>query len=84
MYNTQILILSIIGILWLLCFIKIVLSTDDKKSTLEWIMFFSIVNSVVFAITIMLIVEMNELKEKVKGKCPELEKVENVYRIVDK
>lgn len=82
MRNEQIIIFIILGFFWLLGYFKLVYNLDEnKKQSFEWFALFTIVNSLFIVISIILTLLINDLQEQVKGKCPELEEVKNVYRI---
>ena len=81
MTNSQEIIFSILGILWLILYFKIGYSLNDKKDTFMLYALYTIITGLFIMIAFFSTLRINELEEKTKGKCPELEKVENVYRI---
>lgn len=82
MTNSQIIIFSILGVLWLLGYFKLAYHLDDKKqNSTQWFMLFVMTNALLITCLITATLVMNDLQKQVEGKCPELEKVENVYKI---
>jgi hypothetical protein len=79
----QMVILLIIGLLMTICYFKVAYSIDIKKAKkgllgLFILTFLAYLSLVALAIEIS---EIHELREQLKNKCPEYEKIENVYRL---
>lgn len=82
MTDSQIILFIILGLFWLLGYFKLAYHLDDKKeNSMHWFALFTIVNGLIIACLIASTLTMNQLQKEVKNKCPELEKVEDVYRI---
>lgn len=80
MTTTQITVMIILIVAMLIAFIQ----TMKSKRDVEKHFWGSVQFCFIFLITFMGIVAMKENetnKKKLKGKCPEYEKIENVYRL---
>ncbi len=82
MTNSQITIFIILGFFWLLGYFKLAYHLDDKKeNSVQWFILFAMTNSVFIVCLITATLLMNDKQKQIEGKCPELEKIENVYKI---
>lgn len=85
MTNSQIIIFSILGVLWVLSYFKLAYHLDDKKqNSTQWFLLFVMTNALFIVCLVTATLVMNDLQKQVEGKCPELEKVENIYKIKEK
>lgn len=80
MTTGQIIILAFFGIIF---FIGLFGSLFSEKSGIkDGFIFISAFSTSFFAlIAIVVTIEMNNLRKQLKGKCPEYEKLENVYKL---
>jgi len=84
MHNLQIIILLLAAIIVIACYIKVSFAILKKNPPITGFGF-----TVIWLLTSLLIITFNfmslnkikELENKVKGKCPEYQKIENVYQL---
>jgi hypothetical protein len=80
MTTPQIIIIGILTVLITIGYIGTMLSKNDNQKT-AWctLQIFSTAFIIIVAIT--MTTERNECLEQLENKCPEYEKIENVYRL---
>ena len=80
MTTGQIIVLLIIGILSVIGFAGSVLSEDvNKRLEYNILLFFTV--TCLFLISILSTTASNQYYKEKQGKCPEYEKIDNVYRL---
>lgn len=82
MSTAQIIIFLILAILIVFCYFKI--ANNLVKDIEDGFLYLLLSEFLVFSLYLIAIVatnEVNELKTQIKSKCPEYEKVENVYKL---
>ena len=79
----ELITLSALGLLWVVFYFLTGYAIDNKSNRHNMMKFFGfcMVNAFFIMIAIIQTAQVNELRQKVKNKCPELEKIENVYQI---
>jgi archaellum biogenesis protein FlaJ (TadC family) len=81
MTTTQIIIVSIPFIILIISILRLEIKND--KNSFDSFLFILSIYSIgfLFFIIYSLTEDNNELRKQIKGKCPEYEKIENVYRL---
>jgi hypothetical protein len=78
-------ILTVMIILFVIGYFKIAFSLDIKKrSKILWLVLMTFMFGFSILLNFLFINTNDELTEKVKNKCPEYEKVENVYKLKER
>jgi hypothetical protein len=82
---TQFILFLTITSFWLFSFVMIVIKfnwyNSENKNVKFWL-HFNFFSSILFMLSFLTsLLVMNEYKQKSEGKCPELEKIEYVYKI---
>lgn len=81
--TVQIILLLILGILTCVCYFKVAYRIIEEKF-LSGISFLGILTLIALLSLLLLSITLNErfnLEQQLKEKCPEYEKVENVYKL---
>ncbi len=79
--NTEtVTILSVIGLLAILAVACIIYSENKKLAFISAFFLFALV-AVLISLVVVLTMQNAQLKGAVDGKCPEYEKIENVYKL---
>lgn len=80
MTTQQILLFSILGVLILF---SIFVNALSKKQSTKMFSLFLLIYALSLLLTIAIIqtLRVNELKKQINNKCPEYEKIENVYKL---
>ncbi len=77
----QWIVIGVLSALVVICYFKLAYSIDNKKFNSGILSLFGL--TFITAMSIMLLVttieENNELQKQIKAKCPQYEKIENVY-----
>lgn len=80
MNTVQITIFLIFGLGWIIGYFKVSFRLDlNRKDSVLWQMIYTFCGAAFILFTILSTLELNKTRDI--NKCPELEKVENVYRI---
>jgi magnesium-transporting ATPase (P-type) len=79
----QTIVLFTMFILLIICYFKIGWNSNNKEQDLYLILLFFIATFSIFLLMIT-IDSQNKAKKQLNAKFPKLEKVENVYRIINK
>lgn len=80
MTQLQIIVLSIIAITSIISFSINMLSKNEKTISNSAVVLFIMI-AMLFLISVVVTSEMNYLRNISKGKCPEYEKIDNVYKL---
>jgi hypothetical protein len=80
MTTSQIAILSILGIIAIIAFIGAMLNNKYETRILFIIALFSSFGFL-FIVALVATQEMNKYSNLAKGKCPEYERIDNVYKL---
>ena len=81
MEKAQIIIFSILMILWCIGLYKTLYSLKEETKSLNSIMLWILPQIFFIMFTFVSFIVINDLNKKVEGKCPEYEKLENVYKL---
>ena len=83
MNTAQIIIFIILGLLISFAYFKIAYTIDNTKYKTGYSALFLMMLCITMLLIIAMVttMEMNELRTQVKNKCPEYEKIENVYKL---
>ena len=82
MNTPQIVIFIILGIMIGICYFKIAFSIDERKiKGLVYLFVYTLIIGILFMKALLSTLEVNDLEKQVKNKCPEYEKIENVYKL---
>ena len=86
MTTTQIIIFVILGILWIISYFKVGYRLDDnRKDAFGWFAVQTLIITLLFGISILLVTLNNQNRQKLKEKdCPEYQRIENVYILKSK
>jgi hypothetical protein len=78
-------ILTVMIILFVIGYFNIAFSLDIKKrSKIFWLFLMTFIFGFSILLNFLFINTNDELTEKVKNKCPEYEKMENVYKLKER
>lgn len=80
MTQPQIIVLSIIAITSIISFLINTLSKNEKTISNSAVVLLIMI-AMLFLMSVVAISEMNYLRNISKGKCPEYEKIDNVYKL---
>jgi uncharacterized membrane protein len=81
MGTTQIVILSVLFVVFMLGFIYTNTVAKEKNQTHGGILVMFLAFTMAMITLVIGLLQYNQLQLQAKGKCPEFEKLENVYRI---
>lgn len=83
MTTGQIVILLIVGAIISISYFKIAYSIDENKYRKGFLYLFLMMMAIAILslITVTETIENNDLKKQLKGKCPEYELIEKVYKL---
>ena len=82
METGQITVLIVLGILWAIFYFRLGANLyKDNPSKNLYFIGYTLTSALFISLTIISLLLLNEEKKKAQGKCPELEKVENVFKI---
>lgn len=70
---------TIVAILFIIAYCKVGMTIKPEK--FFWFFIYTVIASVSLFTTITLIIEINEMKEKLENKCPQYEEVHNLYKL---
>ena len=81
METYQMIILSILGILYLITLAKLYMTCDDSKVQPAglYMMINGILVGFIFLLAVIMSVNFNKTKKQLKGKCPEYQMIDSVY-----
>lgn len=80
MTTAQIITLIILGILILIGYFGTTLSKTDSKR-FPYLALWMGVSILIYGLLIIMTIERESALKQLKGKCPEYEKIENVYKL---
>lgn len=80
MTQPQIIVFSIIAITSIISFLINTLSKNEKTISNSAVVLFIMI-AMLFLMSVVVTSEMNYLRNISKGKCPEYEKIDNVYKL---
>ena len=82
MNTAQIIIFIILGIIMIGSYFKLAYTIDTNKPIgYVYLFIYTLTTAIFFMIAILATQQVNELRTQVKNKCPEYEKIENVYKL---
>jgi len=81
--ETRFIMLIIMGVIVCICYFGIAFSIEEKKLTKGILSLFVMIFIALISLFINFVIinQNNELEKKLKGKCPEYKKIENVYQL---
>lgn len=79
--ETQIIILFLLGIFYVITISKLLMTSDDSKlvDALSYYGLNIITTALIFITALIMIIKLNGAQKQLKGKCPEYQMIDSVY-----